>query len=209
MTLSVFAEQSLVSPLVNAFVIPLVGVIVVPVILLGLLAGAVLPGVGTMLLSVAAMVLDALWPALDWIGAHAAVLRAPGAIGPWQLAAAALGVLILLAPRGLASRWLGIVWMLPLIAMRPVPAVGPGSYRMTVLDVGHGLSVVVETENRVLVYDTGPPVGSRLDAAALAVLPFLASRGHGMVDSRRAEPWGRGPHRRVPAAWQSPSSSRR
>ena len=181
-TLSVFAEQSLVSPLVNAFVIPLVGTIVVPPILLGLLAGAVLPSAGAVLLSTAAMVLDALWPALDWIGAHAAVLRAPGAIGPWQLAAAALGILILLAPRGLASRWLGIVWMLPLIAMRPAPAVGPGSYRMTVLDVGHGLSVVVETENRVLVYDTGPRVGSRLDAAALAVLPFLASRGHGTVD---------------------------
>ena len=181
-TLSVFAEQSLVSPLVNAFVIPLVGTIVVPVILLGLLAGAVLPSVGAALLSVAAVVLDALWPALDWIAAHAAMLRAPGAIGPWQLAAAAFGVLILLAPRGLASRWLGIVWMLPLIAMRPVPAIGPGSYRMTVLDVGHGLSVVVETEKRVLVYDTGPRVGSRLDAAALAVLPFLASRGHGTID---------------------------
>ena len=181
-TLSVFAEQSLVSPLVNALVIPLVGMIVVPVILLGLLAGAVLPSVGTALLTIAAVVLDALWPALDWIGTHAAVLRAPGAIGPWQLAAAALGVLILLAPRGLASRWLGIVWLLPLIAMRPVPAIGPGSYRMTVLDVGHGLSVVVETEKRVLVYDTGPRVGSHLDAAALAVLPFLASRGHGTID---------------------------
>ena len=181
-TLSVFAEQSLVSPIVNALVIPLVGTIVVPVILVGLLAGAVIPSVGTALLSVAAVVLDTLWPALDWIGAHAAVLRAPGAIGPWQLAAAALGVSILLAPRGLTNRWLGIAWMLPLIAMRPVPAIGPGSYRMTVLDVGHGLSVVVETEKRVLVYDTGPRVGSHLDAAALAVLPFLASRGHGTID---------------------------
>ena len=181
-TLSVFAEQSLVSPLVNALVIPIVGTIVVPVILVGLLAGAVFPSVGTALLSVAAVVLDTLWPALDWIGAHAAVLRAPGAVGPWQLAAAALGVSILLAPRGLTSRWLGIAWMLPLIAMRPVPAIGPGSYRMTVLDVGHGLSVVVETEKRVLVYDTGPRVGSHLDAAALAVLPFLATRGHGTVD---------------------------
>ena len=181
-TLGVFAEQSLVSPLVNALVIPIVGVVVVPAILAGLLAGVVLPGVRTALLGAAATVLDLLWPALEWIGAHAAVLQAPGAIGWWQLAAAAVGVLILLSPRGLMFRWLGVVWMLPLIAMRPAPAIAPGGYRMTMLDVGHGLAVVVETARRVLVYDTGPPVGSRLDAAALAVLPYLASRGHDVVD---------------------------
>ena len=180
-TLSVFAEQSLVSPFVNALVIPLVGTIVVPVVLLGLLAGAVLPAAGATMLAAAALVLDTLWPAIEWVGAHAAMLRAPGAIGPWQLAAAAVGVLLALAPRGLAVRWLGIAWMLPLIAMRPA-SIGPGAYRVTVLDVGHGLSVVVETTNRVLVYDAGPRVGTRLDAAALAVLPYLARRGHDAVD---------------------------
>ena len=180
-TLSVFAEQSLVSPLVNALVIPLVGVVVVPVVLLGLLAGVVHAGAGAAMLSAAALVLDTLWPAIEWIAAHALMLRAPGAIGTWQLAAAVVGVLIVLAPRGLTLRWLGFVWMLPMIAMRP-PPIGPGTYRMTVLDVGHGLAVVVETARRVFVYDTGPRVGARLDAAALAVLPYLARHGHDTVD---------------------------
>ena len=180
-TLSVFAEQSLVSPLVNAFVIPLVGVVVVPLILLGLLAGTVLPGVGAALLAAAARVLDTLWPIIEWIAGHAVMLGTPGEIGAWQLAAAAVGVLIVLAPRGLKIRWLGFAWMLPMIAMRPA-SIDPGAYRMTVLDVGHGLSVVVETAGHVLVYDTGPRVGTRLDAAALAVLPYLARRGHDRVD---------------------------
>ena len=180
-TLSVFAEQSLVSPFVNALVIPLVGMVVVPVVLVGLLAGVVHAGAGAAVLAGAALVLDALWPCIEWIAAHAAMLRAPGAIGPWQLTAAAVGVLIVLAPRGLIGRWLGFVWMLPMIAMRAAP-LGPDAYRMTVLDVGHGLSVVVETARHVLVYDTGPPVGTRLDAVALAVLPYLARHGHDMVD---------------------------
>lgn len=180
-TLSVFAEQSIVSPLVNALVIPLVGVIVVPVILLGLLAGVVHAGAGAAMLSVAALMLDKLWPAIEWTAAHAVMLRAPGEIGTWQLAAAAVGVLLVLAPRGLTLRWLGFAWMLPMIAMRPAP-IDPGAYRMTVLDVGHGLSVVVETARRVLVYDTGPRVGARLDAVALAVLPYLARYGHDTVD---------------------------
>ena len=179
--LSVFAEQSLVSPLVNAFVIPLVGAIVVPVILAGLAGGVLVPPVGAVMLAAAALLLDTLWPAIEWIGAHAVMLRAPGHVGWPQIAAAATGVLIVLAPRGLVIRWLGIAWMLPMLAIRP-PPIGPGAYRMTVLDVGHGLSVVVETAGRVLVYDTGPPVGTRLDAAALAVLPYLAWRGHAAVD---------------------------
>ena len=179
-TLSVFAEQSLVSPFVNALAIPLVGALVVPVILLGLLAGAVFPAAGAVLLIAAAVALDLLWPALEWIGAHAEVLRARGEIGPWQLAAGALGALIVLAPRGLLPRWLGLFWMLPLVMVRPAP-LEPGAYRVTMLDVGHGLSVVVETARRVLVYDAGPRVG-RLDAAALAVLPYLAHRGRDAVD---------------------------
>ena len=179
--LAVFGEQSTVSPFVNALVIPLVGVIVVPVILLGLLAGIVHAPAGAAMLAVAALVLDTLWPAVEWVAAHAVMLPAPGEIGAWQLAAAAVGVLIVLAPRGLTPRWLGLAWMLPMMAMRPTP-VDPGEYRMTMLDVGHGLSVVVETARHVLVYDTGPPLGPRLDAAVLAVLPYLARQGHAFVD---------------------------
>ena len=169
--MSVFAEQSLVSPFVNALAIPLVGAVVVPVILAGLLVGVLLPPVGAWMLAAAALLLDTLWPAVEWVGDHAVMLRAPGHLGWWQIAAAAAGVLIVLAPRGLTLRWLGLAWMLPMLAIRP-PPIAPGDYRMTVLDVGHGLSVVVETARRVLVYDTGPPVGTRLDAAALAVLPY-------------------------------------
>ena len=180
-TLGVFAEQSLVSPLVNAVVIPLVGAIIVPMVLLGLLAGTVVPEGGAAVLTASALALDAIWPVIERIGAHAPMLRAPGTIGGWQIAAAAVGVLILFAPRGAICRSLGLAWMLPMLAVRPAP-IDAGAYRVTMLDVGHGLSVVVETAGHVLVYDTGPRFGTRLDAAALAVLPYLARRGHDRVD---------------------------
>ena len=87
-TLSVFAEQSLVSPFVNALAIPLVGAIVVPVILAGLAGGVLFPPVGAVMLAAAALLLDTLWPAVEWVGAHAVMLRAPGHVGWWQIAAA-------------------------------------------------------------------------------------------------------------------------
>ena len=155
--------------------------VAVAAILLGLLAGAVVPEGGAAMLTASALALDAIWPVIEWIGAHAPMLRAPGAIGGWQIAAAAVGVLILFAPRGAICRWLGLAWMLPMLAVRPAP-IDTGAYRVTMLDVGHGLSVVVETARRVLVYDTGPRFGTRLDAAALAVLPYLARQGHDRVD---------------------------
>ncbi len=54
---------------------------------------------------------------------------------------------------------------------------------LTVLDVGQGQAVVVETKNHVLVYDTGPKIGSRMDGAKLAVLPYLKSQGWDKIDT--------------------------
>lgn len=48
-----------------------------------------------------------------------------------------------------------------------------GEVRLTVLDVGQGQAVVLETKNHVVVYDTGPRWGDKLDGAKLAVLPYL------------------------------------
>lgn len=53
---------------------------------------------------------------------------------------------------------------------------------LTVLDVGQGLSVVVETKNKVLVYDLGAYWGEKMDGAKLAVLPYLNSRNIDSID---------------------------
>jgi competence protein ComEC len=54
---------------------------------------------------------------------------------------------------------------------------------LTVLDVGQGLAVVVETANRVLLYDTGPRFSSGFDAGYAVVGPFLKSRGVRELDT--------------------------
>ena len=177
-SLAVFSEQSLVSPVVNALAIPLVGIAVVPLILAALVLFFLFPAAVDMLLEPAAAILDALWPLLERVSASAGTFPAPGGIGPGQLILAAVGVATLLAPRGLLPRWTGICWLLPLLMMRP-DAIRQGEWRLTMLDVGHGLSVVVETARHVLVYDTG---SARPDATARALVPYLKWRGHGAVD---------------------------
>jgi competence protein ComEC len=51
------------------------------------------------------------------------------------------------------------------------------------LDVGQGLAAVVETAGHVLVYDSGPRYGPRLDAGEAVVAPFLQRRGIARIDT--------------------------
>lgn len=53
---------------------------------------------------------------------------------------------------------------------------------MTLLDVGQGLSVVVQTENHWLVYDTGAKFSAESDMGRSVVLPFLRRQGADKID---------------------------
>ena len=48
---------------------------------------------------------------------------------------------------------------------------------MTVLDVGHGLAIVVQTLNHVIVYDTAGAQGKKYSVAEHTLVPFLKSHG--------------------------------
>ena len=62
--------------------------------------------------------------------------------------------------------------------------IGPddGDFRMTVLDVGHGLAVHLQTAAHDLVYDTGPAYGPSVDAGSRVILPYLAASGVSQID---------------------------
>lgn len=57
-----------------------------------------------------------------------------------------------------------------------------GELLLNVLDVAQGLSVVVQTKNHVLIYDTGDRFYQGSDMAQLAILPFLRIEGVKYLD---------------------------
>lgn len=177
LTLALFQEVSLISPLANAFAIPLVSLVVVPIALLGALAGFIASGDWLLWCAHAAMHAGYL--------ALAALAEMPHAVWqshapPWWAAALAMiGAPWLLAPRGIPLRMGGLVLMLPLFLVLPAgPA--PGELVVDLLDVGQGLSAVVRTASHSLVYDTGPRWNSDADSGSRIVVPFL--RGEGIRD---------------------------
>jgi competence protein ComEC len=72
--------------------------------------------------------------------------------------------------------------LLAAILLRPATGTTPGAFELSVLDVGHGLATVVRTENRVIVFDTGPGWRGGGSAARVTVTPFLRSLGVRTID---------------------------
>jgi competence protein ComEC len=93
------------------------------------------------------------------------------------------GILLLFAPKGMPSRSLGLIMLFPLAFTESSKTVEPGAVKMTLLDVGQGLSAVVQTANHVLVYDTGAKFSSTSDMGLSVLVPFLRSLGVDKVDS--------------------------
>lgn len=179
--LASFGSLSFVSPLANAVAVPLFTLLVVPGVLMGALAAAVHPAMGTIALKVPVTLLDGSWPVLQWLADQSmSVWYAPQPSWP-VFAALLVGVLLFIVPAIWPLRGVGLLLCLPLVCYRaPTPA--PGTFELTVLDVGQGLAAVVRTHSHVLLYDTGPAFQSGRSAAELAVLPFLRHQGVRQLD---------------------------
>ncbi|HEX8601290.1 MAG TPA: DNA internalization-related competence protein ComEC/Rec2 [Pseudoduganella sp.] len=178
LTLLLFAQVSLVSPIANAIAIPVVSLLVTPLAL----AGGLLPEpLATPLLVAAHELMRWLAGLLQWFsGAPLAVWNAP--VPPvWLFALAMFGTVWLLAPRGWPTRWLGAFTWIPLLAAQP-DGPAPGTVRMLAFDVGQGMAVLVETAGHRLLYDTGPAYGPESNAGSRVIVPYLRARGIGRLD---------------------------
>ncbi|WUR15844.1 DNA internalization-related competence protein ComEC/Rec2 [[Empedobacter] haloabium] len=178
LTMLLFAQVSVVSPLANAIAIPVVSLLVTPLAL----AGGVLPEpLATPLLLTAHAVVELLAALLRWLSAGRLAVWAAPAPAWWTFALALAGTCWLLAPRGWPNRWLGLATWVPLLAAQP-DAPAAGTLRIVAFDVGQGMAVLVETSGHRLLYDTGPAYGPDADAGSRVIVPYLRWRGIERLD---------------------------
>lgn len=163
-----FGQLPLSSPIANAIAIPVVSGLVTPLALLGALTNTTPPLVWaeqlTQLLSIY----------LNWCAQ----------IGIWNSALPPLGFAIMacfgasysLLAKGLPCRYLGLLLFLPILSTQSSP-LKSGEWKATVLDVGQGLAVLVQTQNSNTLYDTGPDWPGDGDSGVSTVLPALRALG--------------------------------
>lgn len=168
--LLMFNQVSLISPLANAIAIPLISFVVTPLAL----AGSFLSLDFLLVLSYHA--LELCMSLLEQFNALPEAVWQQHAPPLWTLLPALMGVVWLLMPRGTPMRWIGGMGLMPMLLIAPDrPAIG--NMKVSVLDVGQGLSVVVQTASHTLLYDTGPKYSEQVDAGARIVIPFLRGEG--------------------------------
>lgn len=181
MSLFLFQQTSLVSPLANLFMVPYVSLLVVPLILLGLLMLPLSDVAAAVLFRVADSLFQFIWPLLQWLSDFPYSHWVKAQPGILMTILALLGVGIMLAPRIHYWRAAGIMLLLPAITWQPQTP-EPGAYELNVLDVGQGLAIVVRTHSRTLVYDTGARFSDRLNAGEAVLRPFLTHEGIEKID---------------------------
>jgi competence protein ComEC len=167
----------------NLLAIPLSTFVSMPLAFLAVIADGISTGVGDHLWQWSDRTLDWLCIYLQWLQQHgaAAIWHAAG-VNALSIACAAVFALLTLLPRGIPGRALALCFLLPLFFPR-LDTIAQGASRVTVIDVGQGLSVLVETAEHRLLYDTGPPFGPERSVAELTVTPLLHQRGIKNLDA--------------------------
>lgn len=174
-----FAQTSIVGFLANLIAVPWITFVIVPLLLLAMGVDAVSGWSGLFVWP--AKLLAPLWSGLGTAAQSPLAEWHFAQFGGWALCLALIGAAWALLPRGVPMRAAGLVLMLPLLWPQRSP-LHAGEFELTVFDVGQGLSVLVQTRDHALLYDTGARWSEDRDVGDAVVVPSLRALGVRRLD---------------------------
>ena len=181
LTALLFGRAAWLAPVVNLLVLPLFNLVTVPAALLGLMLDGPASVLGDGLLAIAwhsvRLLLWVVEAVAGWPRAHTYIAALDGAM----LLVACLPALWTILPPGFPGRRLAWIAAAAVVLYCPAPP-PPRCLDLAALDVGQGMSLVLRTHRRTLVYDTGPAFRSGGDTGDLVVVPYLRALGVRRVD---------------------------
>jgi len=176
-----FQQGSLISPIANMLAIPLVGMIIVPLSLFGSLLSAFSTDMALWLFTQISILLSLIWELLTWLAAFPMANWQRSSIPLYMGGLALIGAVLLLLPNGTPMRYCGLFLLLPMILYQP-PKPEKGAFWVHLLDVGQGLAVLIQTQNKTLLYDSGAKFSERFDIGERVIVPYLNYIGVNKLD---------------------------
>lgn len=176
-----FQQVSLISPLANFVAVPVISLLVVPLLLLAVVLMFILPILAGYVFNIIDGLLQSLWWFLAELSNLPFSLFSTAQFSFPALLLALIGMVLIFAPKGIPARFLGLVLLLPMVFV-PIEKLKPGALKMTLLDVGQGLAVVLQTAEHNLIFDTGAKYSQQYDMGKVALIPFLTGEGLTQVD---------------------------
>ncbi len=184
LTLLLFEQVSLVSAVVNLIAVPFVSFVCTPLALLGVALLMPLPEIAAWILQLADHSIDLFVQFNHWCAQWPwAIWQAPQLSWGVRIALVA-AVVLALTPFALRWKFASLVLAIAIgfdviTTPRPYAAI-------TLLDVGQGLAISVESAHNVAIYDAGPR-SEKFDAGRDIVLPHINalgfSRAHSVIIS--------------------------
>ena len=178
-----FDEGSLISPIANIIAIPWVSFIIVPLSMLSVLLSFISETLAVLLFQFLSWHLDVLFALLGFLAKAPMATIESFHLSVFLLAGLLVCAIVMLLPVGLAWRYAACLALLPLCFFKTDQPVKAGEFLLTVLDVGQGLAVVVETKSHSLLYDTGNRASESFDLGEMVVVPYLKRQSIKTIDT--------------------------
>ena len=178
LTLFWFGEASWLGILTNIVMVPAVTLIMVPAGFIGAVLSGLLPTFSTVFLELSVWTWEFLMPfATGLLRAceFCAMVRQPLPMAGFVLGLVSAFCWVTHRRSAVAA------YLVTMALALAVPRTDAGTV-VTLLDVGQGLAIVIETDGKVMLYDTGDGYPGGFSQAEKTIMPFLRSRGIGVVD---------------------------
>lgn len=179
LTVFIFQQFSWLSPVANLIAVPMIGALIVPLTIIANIFYPLLPELANVIFHLA----DLLLQLLIWIlsllqPSQANILYAP-ALQPLQILGLTLGIIALFIPHGVLPRlWIGLCSLLTLYSSQQ-----PAQFELTVIDVGQGQALLLNTAGKHLMIDIGGHYQERQwGIGAQVISPFLIRQGITQLD---------------------------
>jgi len=177
-----FGKISLVSPLVNLLAVPLFCTVLIPATLLSVFILSVgFEFLGSWCLRSLSYGFEYVFQALEFISRleYSKIHVTPIVWWQWLL----FLIVVMSFLFSFRIRFLVAGLFIAALLISCATSLEDDELQVSLLDVGQGLSLVIQTKNSVTVYDTGPRYGTGFTAAEAVLLPFLRQRGIHRIDT--------------------------
>ncbi len=167
-----FSQTSLLAPVANLIAVPVITLLVIPLLLVASLLLYFLEPIAFLLLQLADHIIRILWIYLDYLSALPYATWQVTTLSNAYWVLLVMATLLFMAPRAIPGKSLAPLALLPVFFSSSAKP-DHGQYWFTLLDVGQGLSAVIETRHHTLLFDTGARFKGGFNSAKIAIAPFL------------------------------------
>lgn len=177
-----FSKTAWSAPVANLIAIPFVSLLIIPLLLIATLLIPLSESASLTCFELADQGLAILIAGLQLIADNSLSHSHFALSQSWMVIPLSIMVILLLGPKGLPAKHLVVFALLPLLPFSK-PDLAKGDMHLTLLDVGQGLSAVVQPQNHRLIFDTGARFSPQFDAGKIAILPFLEHHNINHIDT--------------------------